>query len=415
MEGVSTRYKAAAAIVVAAALIVPRLTSDAPSSADVQLDSLGVPEFDTDELDDGAGHFVVRFETPDGDETTESGPVSRRLALDENGDPIIVTTGADATVVESASTNGGLADVEDISEVTSLGGDLYAITTTLTLQEVADIPGVGVVTDDVAMGVLATSRAEAQAQAAGSYEVLQWPLENTGQKFTGPAGVVDADIDAPLAWPHSTGEGVTVAVIDTGVDADHPDIAANLWVNAGEDCTNGIDDDTNGFVDDCHGWDFVNEDASIDDTSTSAKHDHGTHIAGVIAAPRDSVGVTGVAPDAELMILKVIEHQAFWMSDAVRAIDYAVANGADVINISWGTTPSTAQADVAALQGAVDRAEAAGIVIVAAAGNQAVDIDTKQVQPASLPNPGLITVSATTNRDEKASFSAFGPATVDQS
>ena len=389
------------------AVVLTNLASDDSTSASAELTTLDVPQHVADELDDGSFHFVVRVSPAKSDTTALGAPATtRRMVLDENGQPTIVTIGGTSTVAANPS----LGDHDEITEATAIGADLYAVTTTLNARDLAAIPGVTEVVDDVAMSTLGRP---SSAAAAASYEVLQWALENTGQKISGPAGLPDADIDAPIAWPHTTGAGVVVAVIDTGVDADHPDIEPNLWVNTAEDCTNGTDDDNNGFVDDCHGWDFAHDDASIDDTDGNDRHDHGTHIAGVIAAPRDSVGTTGVAPGAAIMVLKVIEHQAFWMTDAVRAIDYAVANGAQIINISWGTTPSTAQADVDALESALSRAEAAGVVIVAAAGNEAVDIDSKPVQPASLPNAGLITVAATTNTDQKASFSAFGPGTVD--
>lgn len=403
-----SRILQAVAVVAVGAMVLTNLASDDSTSASAALTAFEVPQHATDELVDGSFHFVVQV-SPTMSETTatESSAATRRMVLDENGQPEVVTIGGSSPVPATP----GLRDHDEVTEVTAIGADLYAVTTTLNAQDLAALPNVARVVDDVAMSTLAQPSSDS---AAASYEVLQWALENTGQKISGPAGLPDADIDAPAAWPHTTGAGVVVAVIDTGVDADHPDIGPNLWVNTGEaDCTDGVDEDKNGFVDDCHGWDFAHDDASIDDTDGNDRHDHGTHIAGVIAAPRDSVGTTGVAPAASVMILKVIEHQAFWMTDAVRAIDYAIDNGAQVINISWGTTPSTAQADVDALESALSRAEAAGIVIVAAAGNEAVDIDSKPVQPASLPNAGLITVAATTNTDRKASFSAFGPGTVD--
>ena len=107
----------------------------------------------------------------------------------------------------------------------------------------------------------------------------QWPLHNTGQG----GGTADVDVDAPEAWATTRGSAqVIVAVLDTGIDTSHPDLAPNIWRNPGETPGNGVDDDRNGYVDDVHGWDFVANDATVYDSPT---HDlHGTHVAGTIAA-----------------------------------------------------------------------------------------------------------------------------------
>ena len=144
----------------------------------------------------------------------------------------------------------------------------------------------------------------------------------------------DADIDAPEAWNVFTGSAATVvAVIDTGVDYTHPDLAANMWVNPGEIPGNGIDDDGNGFVDDVHGYDFVNNDGDpMDD------HGHGTHVAGTIGAVgNNGMGVTGVNWHVRIMALKFLDARGTGtVANAIRALDYAVANGATVSNNSYG-------------------------------------------------------------------------------
>jgi serine protease len=149
-----------------------------------------------------------------------------------------------------------------------------------------------------------------------------WGLDNSGQAVNGLAGRADADIDAPEGWAITTGSpDVTVGVIDTGVDYSHPDLAANIWINPGEDCAgcrnDGIDNDGNGFVDDWHGWDFINNDNDPYDDNG-----HGTHVAGTIGAVGDNGrGVAGVNWNVKLMPLKFICHTGTGdASDAVREV-----------------------------------------------------------------------------------------------
>jgi subtilase family protein len=134
-------------------------------------------------------------------------------------------------------------------------------------------------------------------------------------------------VDARTAWDTTTGQGTVIAVVDTGVDDTHPDLAANIWTNAGEIPANGVDDDGNGYVDDVHGWDFVDGDD---------RYGHGTHVAGIAAAVgNDAIGVAGVAFGARVMPLKGITDGGFgYISDLAEAILYAAENGADVINNS---------------------------------------------------------------------------------
>ena len=157
-----------------------------------------------------------------------------------------------------------------------------------------------------------------------------WGLLNTGQ--TG--GTPGADISVELAWEVQTGSrNVVVAVIDTGIDYTHPDLADNIWVNPGEIPANGIDDDSNGFVDDVRGWDFVNNDNDpMDD------RDHGTHVAGTIGALGDNdLGVVGVNWQVTLMPLKFLGADGFGSTvDAISCVDYATDMGVHLTNNSWG-------------------------------------------------------------------------------
>ena len=140
-------------------------------------------------------------------------------------------------------------------------------------------------------------------------------------------------INAPESWAEGhTGDGVTVAVIDSGVDSNHADLVNQIWVNPSEIPGNGIDDDQNGYVDDVKGWDFIGNDNSALD-----RNGHGTHVAGTIAAGHNGFGASGVAPDATIMPVRVLDGRGYGTDSAVAAgIRYAAANGADIINLSLG-------------------------------------------------------------------------------
>jgi len=140
-------------------------------------------------------------------------------------------------------------------------------------------------------------------------------------------------VNAKSAWDGTQGEGIVVAVVDSGLDLTHPDIAANVWSNPGE-VANGIDDDSNGHIDDLHGWDFIQDDAVPQD-----ELGHGTHVAGTIAAVgNNSLGIIGIAPRAQIMPVRVFDGAGNTSSDGTLAagILYAVLSGADVINNSLG-------------------------------------------------------------------------------
>lgn len=236
-----------------------------------------------------------------------------------------------------------------------------------------------------------------------------YALNNTGQ--TG--GTPDADIDAPAAWQTTTGGPQTVvAVIDSGVDIDHPDLRDNIWRNVDEVPGNGRDDDGNGYVDDVNGWDFFHGDASVYDAADG--DEHGTHVAGTIAAVGDnSTGVTGVSWRAQVMPLKFIGPNGGPTSAAIKAIDYALAEGVDISNNSWGGGYYSQ-----ALRDAISRADAAGHLFVAAAGNGGTDgvgddNDASPNYPASFDNANIVSVAATDASDSLAGFSNFGARTVD--
>jgi subtilisin family serine protease len=195
-----------------------------------------------------------------------------------------------------------------------------------------------------------------------------------------------------------------VGVIDTGIDYNHPDLAANVWTNPLEIPGNGIDDDGNGYVDDVHGYDFVNRDGDpMDD------HGHGTHVAGTIAAvANNGIGVAGVSWHAKVMALKFLDAGGSgWVSDAVEALNYATDMGAKITNNSWGGGEYST-----ALRDAIAAANSAGAVFVAAAGNSANNNDATPFYPAGYEGPNVIAVAATDASDTLAVFSNFGRNTV---
>ncbi|NER02010.1 MAG: S8 family serine peptidase [Okeania sp. SIO3C4] len=200
-------------------------------------------------------------------------------------------------------------------------------------------------------------------------------------------------VKAPEAWNQGfQGEGVVVAVIDSGVDSTHPELTGQMWSNSGEIPNNGIDDDDNGYIDDTWGWDFVS-----DDNDPKDEESHGTHIAGTIAAKRDGIGTTGVAPNAEIMSLRVLNDEGVGrVSDGISAIIYAVDNGADVINFSSGGRNLVSR-ELDAIRYAADR----GVVFVSATGNDSL---SSPDYPARLADEYGIAVGSV---DRNAQFSSF--------
>lgn len=215
-----------------------------------------------------------------------------------------------------------------------------------------------------------------------------WGLHNTAQS----SGTNDADIDAPEAWSITTGNSnVIVAVVDSGADLTHPDLAANLWTNSQGK----------------HGYDYLDRD---DDPSDSGAVGHGTHVAGTIAAVgNNGVGVCGVAWNAKIMVLRFLSGNGGATSDAISCIRYAVDNGAKIINNSWGGNSGSAGD---ALNQEITRARNLGVLFVAAAGNDGTNNDISPFYPANYSADNIITVAATDRNDALASFSNFSSTKV---
>jgi thermitase len=220
------------------------------------------------------------------------------------------------------------------------------------------------------------------ATTADEYFPRQYALQNTGQSFTNtaddisvPKGNADADVDAVEAWAITSGKDIKVAVLDSGVDLDHPDINPKVVLRA----------NFSGAA--------TNED----------KYGHGTHVAGIVAASHNTYGVAGVCPGCTILAGKVLDDRGIGSSSGLaNGINWAVSNGAKVINMSIGVRASRT------LETAINNAWSKGVVLVAAAGNGG---NQTKIYPAGYPN--VIAVAATDNKDAKASFSTYGASWVD--
>ncbi|MGH2747266.1 MAG: S8 family serine peptidase [Actinomycetota bacterium] len=268
----------------------------------------------------------------------------------------------------------------------------------------------------------------------------QWGLHNTGQPHRTSqggsqtiSGTPDADIDAPEAWDLEQGDPDTViAIIDTGVDVTHPDLAPNIWVNPDDppgdaDGDDDLDDDHNGYPDDVNGWDFAeNDDTLLHPDQSVFGAEHGTHVAGTAAAAMDdNTGVAGVCPQCSIMVLKIgrpatgdlngdgIDERFMELTlDAeLEAIEYAISMGADVVNASFGAPFFWSRMEWKAYRDLGN----AGVLSVVASGNgrgdndlfMPLDFDGDQfpdtlspIYPASYNLPGIVSVAASTDRDE---------------
>ena len=237
-----------------------------------------------------------------------------------------------------------------------------------------------------------------------------WGILNSGQKdSSGQVGKVGVDINVVPVWASGiTGsKDVLVAVIDTGIQWDHPDLSGNLYTNPGESgdlATNGVDDDGNGFIDDVHGWNFAAK-----SSNSSDDQGHGSHCAGTIGGSgNNSIGVAGVNWQVTMMPVKFLDAQGGGtLQGAVEAINYARTMGAKIMSNSWGGGGASQ-----ALKEAIEKARDAGILFVAAAGNDGTDNDSRPVYPAAYPVENVLAVSAVDNQGGLADFSNFGKKTV---
>ena len=241
-----------------------------------------------------------------------------------------------------------------------------------------------------ARGVTAISRPHVSAHAAQA----NGQLDGLHAVWTDPGAV-----------PALGGSGAIVAIVDSGADLEHSSLQRHLWTNSGEVPGNGADDDGNGYVDDVHGANILTPGTPPDDG-----YGHGTAVAGLVAASdTEASGVTGAAPGARLMIVRVLGDDGEGNTEQLAAgIAYAVRNGASVINCSVNS-----EFDSPAVDAAIASANAAGVPVVAAAGNDSLDLDENQTYPASADSAAVVSVAATQAPGQLATFSNYGQRSVD--
>jgi thermitase len=235
----------------------------------------------------------------------------------------------------------------------------------------------------------------------------QWGLKNTG-KNSGSIfnrGIKGIDISAVEAWKITKGSrAIKIAVIDTGVDYNHSDLSKNIMINTAElNGADGIDDDGNGYVDDIYGYDFGNNDNDPMDN-----HGHGTHCAGVIGASHNGQGIMGVNANVQILPIKFLkDNGSGTLEGAIKAIEYAIVRGVDVMSNSWGGSGNSE-----ALKEMIIKAKDAGILFIAAAGNSNANNDRTMTMPAGYDVENIVSVGALDAKGKRAKFSNYGKKSV---
>jgi subtilisin family serine protease len=241
----------------------------------------------------------------------------------------------------------------------------------------------------------------------------QWAFDNRGNneprrgggRFPVP-GVVGADLNIAGAWSRGIfgDKNIVIAVIDTGVDYSHPDLQENILINEKErNGLKGVDDDGNGFVDDIYGYNFSKNNSNPMDDNM-----HGTHVAGIIGASHNSFGIHGVMNEVSILPVKFMDKKGRGdLAGAIKAVNYALARGAKILNNSWGALKKSE-----ILQEIIERSNEQGVIFVAAAGNNYANNDIYPRYPANHESDNLISVAAINPENRLTGFSCYGPRTV---
>ena len=228
---------------------------------------------------------------------------------------------------------------------------------------------------------------------------------------TSPANQFGSQAGEAWATGHTGSGAVYVGIIDEGYMYTHEDLAANVGTNPGEIAGNGVDDDNNGYIDDVYGWDFDGNNNSVFDGTGD---DHGTHVAGTIGGVGgNKIGVAGICWNVKLLDTKFLGKRGGTTANAIKAVDYFTGlkeKGLNIVatNNSWGGGGFSQ-----GLKDAIDRANAAGILFIAAAGNDGTNNDVTDSYPSNYDSPNVIAVAAITSTGALASFSQYGATTVD--
>lgn len=297
-----------------------------------------------------------------------------------------------------------MKSVNDVKPINASFGKFYSLTTEELSQKsvssLANDPNIEYIEKSVTYSINGSFDKETINDSKYSN---QWGFKNTGKNSGGwfSRGKAGEDIDAEGAWMITKGDKtMKVAVIDTGIDYNHQDLKANMWTNEAEaNGVAGVDDDGNGYVDDIHGYDFANKDGDPMDG-----HGHGTHCAGNIGAKHDRAGTRGMMNDVQIVAIKFLTDKGSGSSeDAISAIDYAIKAGVKVMSNSWGGGDFSQ-----ALKDSIAAANKAGIIFVAAAGNDGANNDTAKSYPANYDLENVISIGAMSGSGKAASFSNYG-------
>lgn len=327
---------------------------------------------------------VVRFEVASNSQV--------RIGLDQlNRDANLYVLNRDGKLIGSSTRSGNLSE---LLSGTLKGGEYYLAITSVDFRNISYRLTLNVESATSPRADVAPPAAVPGSPPPAPTPVAAEPLRDVAY-FGGSSDWNLNLVGAPESWAAGfRGQGVTVAVIDTGVDLDHPDLDGNLYVNPREIAGNGIDDDRNGYVDDVSGYDFVSGDTIPDDGNG-----HGTHVAGIIAAANDGRGATGVAPDAKILPVRVLDDSGSGSDMSVAAgIRYAADLGVEIINLSLGGGASSR------IAAAIDYATSLGALVIAAAGNESAS-DPSYPARHSAESTEVLSVGAYDSSQRIADFS----------